>query len=101
MISQYNITNPKEKYGVKTLENIFLKSICIQGFLATEYAGTDLEKEFNKEIVEWTKSGKIIYKENVIVGIENAAKGFVDIFNGNNIGKSIVKIADYQDIIIF
>jgi NADPH-dependent curcumin reductase CurA len=95
MISQYNITNPKEKYGVKTLENIFLKSISMQGFLATEYVGTDIQKEFEKDIVEWIKSGKIIYKENVIDGIESTAKGFIDLFNGRNTGKTIVKVADY------
>ncbi|GES73056.1 NADPH-dependent oxidoreductase 2-alkenal reductase [Rhizophagus clarus] len=82
MISQYNITNPKKKYGVKTLENIFLKSISMQGFLVMEYLGTDIQKEFEKDIVEWIKSDKIFYKENMIDGIENTAKGFVDIFNG-------------------
>ncbi|CAG8691188.1 uncharacterized protein OCT59_011949 [Rhizophagus irregularis] len=95
MISQYNITDPKEKYGVKTLENIVTKRLYIQGFVVTDYIGTDIEKEYEKEIIEWIKSGKIIYKETIFDGIENVAKGFVDMLNGKNIGKYIVKLADY------
>ncbi|RIA91067.1 hypothetical protein C1645_805397 [Glomus cerebriforme] len=97
MISQYNITNPKEKYGIKNLENIFIKSICMQGFLVIEYIGTEIEKDFEKEFFEWIKNGKIIYKENVHVGIENTAKGFVDLFNGNNIAYTLGAL-DYDMI---
>ncbi|CAI2165692.1 11064_t:CDS:2 [Funneliformis geosporum] len=95
MISQYNITNPKEKYGIKNLELTFHKSICFHGFLATDFIGSQVEKDFEKDMLEWVKSGKIICKENNILGIENAGKGFTDMLVGNNVGKSIVKIADY------
>ncbi|PKK68891.1 NAD(P)-binding protein [Rhizophagus irregularis] len=84
-----------EKYGVKTLENIVTKRLYIQGFVVTDYIGTDIEKEYEKEIIEWIKSGKIIYKETIFDGIENVAKGFVNMLNGKNIGKYIVKLADY------
>jgi NADPH-dependent curcumin reductase CurA len=94
-ISQYNITNPEERHGVKTLDNFVSKSLIMQGFFVTEYLGTVIEKEFEKDIIEWIKSGKIIYKESVIDGIENIAKAFVDMLNGKNIGKIIVKVADY------
>ncbi|CAI2200965.1 2277_t:CDS:2, partial [Funneliformis geosporum] len=80
MISQYNITNPEEKYGVKNLELVFHKSICIQGFLVSDYYGNQVEKDFERDMLEWVKSGKIICKENIIVGIENAVKGFIDMF---------------------
>ncbi|POG67061.1 hypothetical protein GLOIN_2v1650793 [Rhizophagus irregularis DAOM 181602=DAOM 197198] len=95
MISQYHVTNPEERYGVKNLTNIVLKSMIFQGFVVTDYFGKDIEKEFDKDIIEWIKSGKIIYKETVIDGVENIAKTFVDMLNGKNIGKYIVKIADY------
>ncbi|CAB4395698.1 unnamed protein product [Rhizophagus irregularis] len=89
------LETPKEKYGVKTLENIVTKRLYIQGFVVTDYIGTDIEKEYEKEIIEWIKSGKIIYKETIFDGIENVAKGFVNMLNGKNIGKYIVKLADY------
>ncbi|EXX67957.1 hypothetical protein RirG_109450 [Rhizophagus irregularis DAOM 197198w] len=95
MISQYNIKTPEEGYGIKTLANIVVKSIVFQGFIALDYIGKDIEKEFEKDIIEWVKSGKIIYKETVIDGVENIAKAFVDMLNGKNIGKYVIKIADY------
>ncbi|CAB4444013.1 unnamed protein product [Rhizophagus irregularis] len=95
MISQYNIETPEEGYGIKNLANIVVKSIVFQGFIALDYIGKDIEKEFEKDIIEWVKSGKIIYKETVIDGVENIAKAFVDMLNGKNIGKYVIKIADY------
>jgi NADPH-dependent curcumin reductase CurA len=95
MISTYNITNPEEKYGVKNLDNIVFKSLLMQGFIVTEYLGTSIEKEFERDIVEWVKTGKIIYKEKVIDGIENVPKAFVDLLEGNNTGKTLVRIANY------
>jgi NADPH-dependent curcumin reductase CurA len=93
--SEYHITNPEERYGIKNLSSIILKSIKIQGFITMDYLGKDIEKEFEKDIIEWIKSGKIIYKETVIDGVENIAKAFVDMLNSNDIGKTIIKIADY------
>ncbi|CAG8606305.1 8112_t:CDS:2 [Funneliformis caledonium] len=95
MISQYNITNPNEKYGVKNLELIFHKSICVHGFLMSDFYGTQTEKDFEKDMLEWVKSGKIVCKENITMGIENVVKGFIDMLVGNSVGKSIVKISDY------
>ncbi|CAG8692816.1 7219_t:CDS:2 [Funneliformis mosseae] len=97
MISQYNITNQKEKYGVKNLDSIIHKSICVHGFLAMDFIGSQVEKDFETDMLEWVKSGKIICKENVIEGIENAGKAFTDMLVGNSVGKSIVKIADYYN----
>ncbi|GBB90892.1 hypothetical protein RclHR1_00180030 [Rhizophagus clarus] len=67
----------------------------MQGFIVTDYIGTDVKKEYEKDIIEWIKSEKIIYKETIIDGIENVAKGFVDMLSGKNIGKYVVKLADY------
>ena len=63
--------------------------------MGIQYLGTDIQRDFEKDVVDWIKTDKIIYKENVIVGIENATKGFVDMLNGKNVSKTIVKVADY------
>ncbi|CAB4395699.1 unnamed protein product [Rhizophagus irregularis] len=94
MISQYNLPF-NEKYGVKNLEIIFLRSITMQGFIVSQYLGTDIQNEFEKDFTEWIKAGKIVYREKVIDGIENIAEGFVNLFDGRNIGRTIVKVSDY------
>ncbi|CAB5187726.1 unnamed protein product [Rhizophagus irregularis] len=94
MTSQYNITNPEEKYKFKNIDKVFLKQIRMQGFSAPQYKGTDFEKACRRDLAEWVRAGKLIYKEDVSVGIENVAKGFVDMLNGKNIGKAVAKLSD-------
>ncbi|CAG8463953.1 3398_t:CDS:2 [Funneliformis caledonium] len=71
--------------------------ICVHGFLAMDFIGSQVEKDFETDMLEWVKSDKIICKENVIEGIENAGKAFTDMLVGSSVGKSIVKIADYYN----
>ncbi|GES73051.1 NADP-dependent oxidoreductase [Rhizophagus clarus] len=90
----YDITNPEETYKLKHVERILLKMLRIQAFTVSQYRGTDIEKDFEKDFAEWVKTGKIIYKDDVFVGIENVAKGFVDMLSGKNLGKTVVKLSD-------
>ncbi|CAG8694648.1 18731_t:CDS:1, partial [Rhizophagus irregularis] len=52
----------------------------------------DINRDCEKDLAKWIRTGKIIYKENIYVGIE-CCKGFVDTLNG---GKAVVKLFNYQ-----
>ena len=41
---------------------------------------------------KWISEGRIKLKETIYEGIENAPKAFVDLFKGENLGRTIVKI---------
>ena len=43
-------------------------------------------------MTKWIKEGKIKFKETIYDGIDNAPQAFVDLLNGKNIGKMLVKI---------
>ncbi len=43
-------------------------------------------------MTKWLIEGKIKFKETIYDGIENAPKAFIDLLNGKNIGKMLVKI---------
>lgn len=43
-------------------------------------------------MLEWVNKGKIKYRETVTEGFENAPQAFIDLLNGKNIGKSVVKL---------
>jgi len=42
--------------------------------------------------LEWIKEGKLKYKETVTDGFVNIFKAFVDMLQGGNIGKAVVKV---------
>jgi NADPH-dependent curcumin reductase CurA len=41
---------------------------------------------------KWVKEGKIKWKETIFEDLENAPKAFMALFNGENFGKTLVKI---------
>ncbi|CAG8663611.1 7181_t:CDS:2, partial [Scutellospora calospora] len=84
MISQYNTKTP---YGVKNLMCIIPKRILFQGFIVIDHY--DEMNSFLKEMGEWFKQGKLIYKEYIIEGIQNAPEGLLNVLTGKNFGKAI------------
>ena len=40
----------------------------------------------------WSNSGKLIWKETILEGIDLAPKAFINLFSGENTGKMLVKI---------
>ena len=46
------------------------------------------------EMTSWINSGKIKPVEHVIEGLENAPNALRGIFDGENLGKSVVHISD-------
>ncbi|KAI3466027.1 hypothetical protein Pfo_022690 [Paulownia fortunei] len=89
MISQYNLSEPQ---GIHNLFSLVEKRLILQGFVEFEY------KHMYPEYVEWAvkklEEKKLIYVEDVNPGLENAASAFVGIYQGHNIGKQIVVVAE-------
>ena len=46
-----------------------------------------------RELARWIHEGKIKYREDIVVGIENTPRAFIGLFKGENIGKRLVKVA--------
>eukprot|EP01098_Paradermamoeba_levis_P007779 TRINITY_DN323_c0_g2_i4.p1 TRINITY_DN323_c0_g2~~TRINITY_DN323_c0_g2_i4.p1 ORF type:complete len:351 (+),score=125.45 TRINITY_DN323_c0_g2_i4:1279-2331(+) len=91
MISQYN-NAPGEGYGVKNLMQVVPKQIKISGFIIGDHAAPYLER-FQKEVGGYLREGKVVYKEDVTVGLDGAQEAFVGMLKGKNFGKAVVKIA--------
>jgi NADPH-dependent curcumin reductase CurA len=63
----------------------------VQGLLVSDYAprwGAAMA-----EMAGWIREGKIKYREDIVEGFENVPKAFIGLFEGDNTGKRIVKIA--------
>lgn len=87
-ISQMNATTPGE--GLKNMAHVLVKRLTIRGFLIFDHV--EDTKDFEKDMTQWIKNKKIIWKETIVKGIENSPKAFIDLLDGKNIGKMIVKI---------
>ena len=88
MTSQYNATSPTPGPA-----NIFLaitKRLKLQGFIVRDHY--DMLNQFHADMTKWVNEGKIKWKETVFEGLENAPKAFIALFNGENLGKTLVKI---------
>lgn len=87
-ISLYNAE--KRPMGPRHEGTLIKKSVLMQGFTVRDYV-----KDFGpaiKELSGWLKEGKIKYSETIVEGFENIPQAFLDLFEGKNKGKMIVKV---------
>ncbi len=68
------------------------RRLTIQGFIVTDHV--EAGKEYVSKAIQWLAEGKLKYHETIAEGIENAPSAFIDLLQGKNIGKQIVRLAD-------
>lgn len=89
-ISLYNLE--KADHGPRIQSQILVNSALMKGFIVSDYAKRF--EEGMKDLGEWLQDGKITYKETVEEGFENIPDAFLGLFEGKNIGKYLVKVAE-------
>ncbi len=87
-ISQYNLEKPE--MGPRMLSMLIVKRAKVQGLLVTDFMPRFAEGV--KDLAGWIKEGKLKYEETVVNGLENAPQAFLDMLNGANTGKMLVKL---------
>ncbi len=87
-ISVYNETSlPK---GLSVQPFLVRNSALMQGFIVSNY-----EDKFPvaiQQLASWLQEGKLTYEETIVEGFENIPQAFLDLFEGKNKGKMVVKI---------
>ena len=62
----------------------------MQGFIVADFA--DKHPEGVQQLATWLQEGKLKYKETIVEGFDNIPQAFLDLFEGKNKGKMVVKI---------
>jgi NADPH-dependent curcumin reductase CurA len=87
-ISGYNEEKPRP--GPSNLFNMITKRLTMKGMIVRDWL--DRQNEFEKEVGGYFRSGKLKHGETVAQGIDNAVDAFLGLFQGQNIGKMVVKL---------
>ena len=87
-ISVYNNTKLPKSVSVQPF--LIKNSALMQGFIVSNFQ--DKFPEAIKALSIWLAEDKLTYSETIVEGFENIPQAFIDLFDGKNKGKMVVKI---------
>lgn len=88
-IAQYNATEPPA--APRNLALAIGKRLTLRGFVIAKYAD-QVRPEFQKTMGQWVAEGRISWDETVREGLDNAPQAFIDMLDGANTGKMLVRL---------
>jgi NADPH-dependent curcumin reductase CurA len=91
-IADYNST--ETPVGPKNMANIVTRGLTLKGFTVGNY--TRHFPEFISQMSTWLQNGDVVFDETVVDGIENTFDAFLQLMQGANTGKMVVRVAAPQ-----
>ncbi len=93
MIAWYNGDNVADAQPLPAVwSSILVKRLRVQGFLFPDHEA--VAGKFFKEVAPMVASGQVKFRETVTEGLENAPKAFLELLEGKNFGKQLVRVGD-------
>jgi NADPH-dependent curcumin reductase CurA len=89
-ISQYNATAPVK--GPSNYLSLLVNRARMEGMLVSDYAGR--YPEAVATLGRWMKEGSFRTREHVVEGFEQFPEALLMLFEGKNLGKLVVKVAE-------
>jgi len=74
-----------------TMREILSRSLTLRGFINTEFAAH--YPDFLREVGGAVAGGRIRYREDIVDGLQNAPRAFMDMLKGGNFGKLLVRVS--------
>jgi NADPH-dependent curcumin reductase CurA len=90
LISQYNATDPPP--GPTNFPRLLTQRVRVQGFIVIDYLPRF--QEATAKLAQWATEGKIKQHDTVLDGLEKAPEAVNMLFDGENVGKLMVKVAE-------
>ena len=89
-ISGYNAE--ERPPGPRNYVNLVMQRGRMEGFIVSDYLPRAAEAI--KDLAVWVRDGRIAYQEDIQQGFENAPRTFLRLFQSENVGKQLLKLAD-------
>ncbi len=93
LVAQYNATEHAGPDRLPTtMREILSRSLMLRGFINYEFLA-DHHEAFLRDVGAGIAGGRIRYREDIVDGLENAPQKFIDMLDGKNFGKVLVRVA--------
>ena len=90
---QISLYNAEElPTGPRKLGTLIKTRARVEGFLVSDFAPRF--EAATRQLAQWVASGDVQYRETITEGLENAPDAFLGLFEGENIGKQLVKVGE-------
>jgi NADPH-dependent curcumin reductase CurA len=93
LVAGYNATSapegPDQLPGF--MRRVLTLSLTVRGFIQDEFLPTH-GADFEREMGQWVREGRVRYREDVVEGLENAPEAFRGLLAGRNLGKLVVRV---------
>ena len=93
-IAHYNDTGPPSGPDrlAGAMRVILTRRLTVRGFIIFDHHHRI--PDFTRDVSGWLREGTIVYREDVVGGIDSAIGAFLGLLRGENFGKLVVKVSD-------
>jgi NADPH-dependent curcumin reductase CurA len=94
LIANYNLTELPHApdRSAALLGQILTRQLTVRGFIQSQF-GSQM-RDFLTDMSGWIADGSVVYREDVVDGLENTLEAFRGLLIGKNFGKLLIKVAD-------
>ncbi len=90
LISSYNLSAPPP--GPRSFANLLVNRVLLQGFIIIDFLPHS--QEATQQLAQWAMEGKLKHRDTIVEGLEKAPAAVNMLFDGDNYGKLMVRVAD-------
>jgi NADPH-dependent curcumin reductase CurA len=94
LIHWYNVTDVSTVPDPmpRLMSSILRKRLTVRGFIVFDLA--HVMDDFVRDVGGWVRDGKMQFREDIREGFENAPASLIDLLQGGNFGKMVLRVAD-------
>jgi NADPH-dependent curcumin reductase len=78
--------------GPRIERYLLVRRARVQGFVVFDYAHR--YPEGLRRLAQWVREGRLVYREDVLEGIERAPDAIAGLYRGENLGKRLIRLED-------